>query len=187
MIRIASKLVALPVAAALFAQPVVAGPFDCSVVYDEYDSFMNKNYLIKPDAYVRIVQGRITQAQTAGQANALLLSPQRLGMGAAIVQTNKNAYGKFLFSWSGRGDLRGTPLLILRDITTYKSVQDGNGRRNYREIRVSASQMIDLDTGRATQGQGADIRYNASNPKEVVLEAINGAKIAFPMETSCRQ
>ena len=187
MIRIASMLVALPVSVALFAQPAVAGPFDCSVVYDEYDSFMNKNYLIKPDAYVQTVQGRITQAQSASQANALLLSPQRLGMGAAIIQTNKNAYGKFLFAWSGRGDLRGTPLLILRDITTYKSVQDGNGRRNYREIRVSASQMIDLDTGRATQGQGADIRYNASNPKEIVLEAINGAKISFPMETACRQ
>lgn len=187
MIRFASNLVALSASFLLFAQPAVSGTFDCSVVYDEYDSFMNKNYLIKPDAYVRTLQGKISQAETGNQANALLLSPHRLGMGAAVVQTNKNAYGKFLFSWSGRGDLRGTPLLILRDVTTFKNVQDGNGRRAYREIRVSASQMVDLDTGRATQGEGADIRYNASDPKQIVLEAINGAKISFPMETACRQ
>ena len=187
MKRNASTVSVLPLLIALLAPPAAAGPFDCSVVYDEFDSFMNKNYLIKPDAFVRTQQGKISQAESANQANALLLSPQRIGMSAAIVQTNKNAYGKFLFSWSGRGDLRGTPLLILRNVTTYKSVQDGNGRRNYREIRVSASQLIDLDTGRATQGQGADIRYNASDPKQIVLEAINGAKISFPMETACRK
>lgn len=187
MTRNASALYALPILFALLAPPAAAGPFDCSVAYDEFESFMNKSYLIKPESFVRTQQGTISQAQSTQQANALLLSPQRLGMSAAIIQTNKNAYGKFRFSWSGRGDLRGTPLLILRDVTMYKSVEDGNGRRDYREIRVSASQLIDLDTGRATQGQGADIRYNASNPKEIVLEAINGAKISFPMETACRK
>jgi len=187
MKRNASAIYALPLLVALLAPPAAAGPFDCSVAYDEFESFMNKNYLIKPDAFVRTLQGKISQAQSAQQANVLLLSPQRLGMGAAVIQTNKNAYGKFRFAWSGRGDLRGTPLLILRDVTVYKSVKDGNGRRNYREIRMSASQLIDLDTGRATQGQGADIRYNASDPKQIVLEAINGANISFPMETACKQ
>ena len=187
MKRLLSTLLAPFLLVATFAPQAAAGPFDCSVVYDEFDSFMNKNYLIKPDAFVRTIQGKISQADTAKQANALMLSPQRQGMGVAIVQTNKKAYGKVLFSWSGRGDLRGTPLLIMRDVTMYKSVEDGNGRRIYREIRVSAAQMIDLDTGRATQGATADIRYDASNPKQIVLEAINGAKISFPMETACRK
>ena len=169
-----------------FGTPVHAGPFDCGVVYDEFDSFMNRNFLMKPDGYVKTRQGKISQADAAKQSGALLLSPSRKGMGVAIVQTNKNTHGKFLFSWSGRGDLRGTPLLILRDVMLFGRVQDGAGLKKHREIRVSASQMVDLDTGRATQGSGADIRYQAIDAKTIQLEAVNGAKLFFPMETLCK-
>lgn len=166
---------------------VSAGPFDCSVSYDEFDSFMNRNFLIQPEGYVASVQNAITQAQARQQGAALMLGPGRKGMGVAIAKTNKNAHGKLLFSWEGRGDLRGTPLLILRDVTLFSKVETGAGRKRYREIRVSASQMIDLDTGRATQGEGADLRYQAVDAKTIRLEAINGAQLTFPMETLCKQ
>ena len=120
------------------------------------------------------------------QKGVLLLSPNRRGFGVAIVHTNKNTRGKFLFTWSGRGDLRGSPLMILRDVTLFGRVQDGQGKRKYREIRVSASQMVDLDTGRPSQGKNADIRYRAVDTDTIYLEAINGAKLSFPMETLCK-
>lgn len=169
------------------AQPVRAGAFDCGVVYDEFDSLMNKNFLVKPDAYVKTLQGRISRAEALKQSGALLLGPGRKGMGVAIVKTNKNAYGKFLFSWSGRGDLRGTPLMIVRDVTLYGRVQDGHGRRNFREIRVSASQSVDLDSGRPSQGKSADIWYRAVDASTIYLQAINGARLLFPMETLCKR
>ena len=161
--------------------------FNCNVVYDEFDSFMNKDFLVQPQAYVKNIQGKISQADARMQSSALLLSPGRQGMSVAIVQTNKQGYGKFLFSWSGRGDLRGTPLLILREVSIYSKVENGTGLKKFREIRVSAAQMIDLDTGRGTQGTGADIRYQAVDAKTIQLEAINGAKLTFPMETLCKK
>ena len=170
-----------------FGAPAHAGPFDCSVVYDEFDSFMNKSFLMRPDAYVRTVQGKISRSDyNSKQKGVLLLSPNRRGFGVAIVHTNKNTRGKFLFTWSGRGDLRGSPLMILRDVTLFGRVQDGQGKRKYREIRVSASQMVDLDTGRPSQGKNADIRYRAVDTDTIYLEAINGAKLSFPMETLCK-
>lgn len=185
--KLTAALAALTVLAAPVS-PALAGPYDCSVVYDEFDSFMNKNFLLKPDAYVGTVQDKLSRNDyNSRQKGALLLSPHRQGMGVAIVHTNKNTRGKFLFSWSGRGDLRGTPLLILRDVTLFGRVQDGANPRTYREIRVSASQLIDLDTGRPTQGADADIRYQALDAKNVYLEAVNGAKLTFPMATLCKQ
>ena len=150
-------LTAAAVLVAGFGAPAYAGPFDCGVVYDEFDSFMNKNFLMQPDAYVRTLQGRISRSEyNSKQKGVLLLNASRKGFGVAIVHTNKNTRGKFLFTWSGRGDLRGSPLLILRDVTLFGRVQDGFGRRTYREIRVSSSQTVDLDTGRATQGKRSE-------------------------------
>ena len=180
-----AALAALTFSAALSA-PAHARLFNCNVVYDEFDSFMNKDYLIQPQAYGKGLQGKISQADAAKQSAALLLHPNRKGMGVAIVETNGKARGKFLFSWSGRGDLRGTPLLILRDVTLYSRVQDGGGLKKRREIRISASQTADLDTGRVTQGAGGDIRYQAVDAKTIQLEAVNGAKLFFPMETLCK-
>lgn len=167
--------------------PAGAGPYDCSVVYDEFDSFMNKNFLLKPEAFVATVQGKLSRADfNSRQKGKLLLSPKRKGMGVAIVHTNKNIRGKFLFSWGGRGDQRGSPLMILRDVTLFGRVEDGFRPKKYREIRVSSSQAVDLDTGRPTQGEGADIRYNAVDANTILIEAVNGAKLSFPMETLCK-
>jgi len=166
--------------------PVSAGPFDCAVAYDEFDSFMNRNFLVKPKGYVATLENKITQADAQKQGSTLMLGAGRQGMGVAIVQTNKNAHGKFLFSWEGRGDLRGTPLLILRDVTLYSKVETGAGQKRIREVRVSAAQTVDLDTGRATQGDDADVRYTAIDAKTIMLEAVNGAKLTFPMESLCK-
>jgi hypothetical protein len=107
-------------------------------------------------------------------------------MGVAIVHTNKNTRGRFLFTWGGRGDARGTPLLVLRDVTLFGRVADGYARRVTREIRVSSSQSVDLDAGRASAGPEADIRFYNVDGKTVVIEAVNGAKLAFPVATLCK-
>ena len=59
----ARSLFVLLAAAALglTSTPAVAGPFDCSVVYDEFDSLMNKNFLVKPGSYVRVVEGKLSR------------------------------------------------------------------------------------------------------------------------------
>ena len=187
MIRYLTATLATLLLTAGIAAPASAGPFDCSVVYDEFDSFMNKNFLIKPETFVRTVQGKLSRGDyNSKQKGVLLLSPHRKGFGVAIVHTNKNTRGKFLFTWSGRGDQRGSPLMILRDVTLYGRVQDGFRPRKYREIRISSSQTVDLDTGRPTQGKDADIWYHAVDAKTIYLEAVNGAKLSFPMETLCK-
>lgn len=187
MIRPLTATLATLVLTAGLTAPANAGPFDCSVVYDEFDSFMNKNFLMKPEAFVRTLQGKISRGDyNSKQKGKLLLSPHRKGFGVAIVHTNKNTSGKFLFTWSGRGDQRGSPLMILRDVTLFGRVQDGFRPKKFREIRVSSSQLIDLDTGRATQGKNADIWYHAVDAKTIYLEAVNGAKLSFPMETMCK-
>lgn len=186
MQKIKTALSTITILASL-ASTALAGPFDCSVAYDEYDSFMNRNFLVAPKNYISTLDNAITQAQAKQQGQALMLGAGRQGMGVGIIQTNGNAHGKFLFSWEGRGDLRGTPLLILRDVTIYGKVESGGGQKRVREIRMSAAQMVDLDSGRATQGDTADVRYTAVDAKTIRLEAINGAKLTFPMETLCKR
>jgi len=187
MTRFLIGALAAAVMTAGFGASAQARLFNCNVVYDEFDSFMNKNFLLKPEAFVRTVQGKLSRGDyNSKQKGKLLLSPHRKGFGVAIVHTNKNTRGKFLFTWSGRGDQRGTPLMILRDVTLFGRVEDGFRPKKFREIRVSSSQLIDLDTGRATQSKDADIWYHAVDAKTIYLEAVNGAKLSFPMETLCK-
>ncbi len=187
MIRYLIGALAGAVMAAGIGEGAQAKLFNCNVVYDEFDSFMNKDFLVQPEAYVRTAQGKLSRNDyNSKQKGVLLLSPHRKGLGVAIVHTNKNTRGKFLFTWSGRGDLRGSPLMILRDVTLFGRVQDGFRPRKFREIRVSSSQTVDLDTGRPTQSKDADIWYHAVDAKTIYLEAVNGAKLSFPMETLCK-
>lgn len=185
----ARSLLALLAAAGLglFATPAAAGSFDCSVVYDEFDSLMNKNFLMKPESYVRVVKDRLSRADyNAKQKGKLLLRPARRGWGVAVVQTNRNTWGKFLYTYGGRRDTRGTPLLILRDVTLYGRVEDGSAQRVTREIRVIATQRVDLDKGLAGEGPEADIWFRNVDGKTVTVEAVNGAKLSFPMESLCK-
>lgn len=169
------------------ATSLAAGRFDCSVVYDEFDSLMNKNFLLKPESYVRVVKDRLSRADyNAKQKGKLRLRPGRQGWGVAVVHTNRNTWGKFLYTYGGRRDTRGTPLLILRDVTLFGRVQDGNAKRVTREIRVIATQRIDLDTALAGEGPEADIWFRNVDGKTMTIEAVNGAKLSFPMESLCR-
>lgn len=169
------------------AIPAAAGAYDCSVVYDEFDSLMNKGFLLKPEGYVPVERDKLSRADyEAKQRDRLLLGAGRRGAGVAIVRTNANTYGKFLFAWEGPGDARGVPLLVLRDVTLYGKVQDGSARRVTREIRLSASQKADLDRGLPTEGPEADIWFHNVDGKTIYLEAVNGAQIAFPMGSLCK-
>ena len=168
--------------------PIHAGVFDCSAIYDEFDSLMNKNFLMKPGIYGPIVQGKLSRgAYNDRQKGKLMLSPNRKGWGVAVVHTNKDTWGKFLFSWGGPGDARGMPLLILRDVTLFGRVHDGHAPRVTREIRVSSSQMVDLDVGLTGEGPESDIWFHNVDGRTMYVEAVNGASLAFPMETLCRQ
>ncbi|MCG8652562.1 MAG: hypothetical protein MI861_22165, partial [Pirellulales bacterium] len=152
-----------------------------------FDSFMNKNYLMKPDAYGPVLTGKITRQQyNAQQKGKLMLRPGREGMGVAIVHTNKNTRGKFLFTFGGRAGARGTPLLVLRDVTLFGRVADGFSPRRTREVRVSSSQMVDLDRGRASSGPEADIWYRNIDGQTLQIEAVNGARLTFPVATLCK-
>jgi len=176
------------IAPVLASPSALAGSFDCSVVYDEFDSLMNKDFLTNPGNYVRVTQGKMSRADyNSQQKGKLMLRPDRQGLGVAIVHTNKNAWGKFLYSWGGPGDSRGNPLLILRDVTLFGRVKDGAAPRVIREIRVSSSQTVDLDTGLTGEGPESDIWFHNVDGKTMQLEAVNGATLAFPMETLCLQ
>lgn len=182
-------LAIFPAAALAFAGAgtAAAGPFDCAVVYDEFESLMNKNFLVKPDAYVPMAWDRLTfEDYTNKQKGKLMLRPGRQGWGAAVVRTNANASGKFLFAFDGGpGDLRGSPLLIIRDITLVNKVEDGSGQRIHREVRVSAQQGVDLDQGRIDEGDAVDLQFRNVDGK-LSIESANGAIVAFPLASLCK-
>ncbi len=164
-----------------------AGRFDCNLVYDEFDSLMNRNFLVQPESYVKVAVGKLSREQYNNrQKDKLVLRPGREGSGVVIVKTNNNKYGKFLFTWGGKGDVRGNPLLILRDVTTYRRVKDGYGKRVRREIRIPASMTADLDSGLTGQGDKDDVWFHIVDNNNMYVEAVNGAKLTFPLESLCK-
>ena len=174
-------------AATTLATPARAGSFDCSVVFDEFDSLMNKEFLVRPGSYTRVIEGKLSRDDyNSGQKGKVRLTPNRDGMGVAIIQTNAGKWGKFLFTWGGRGDALGNPLLILRDVTLFGDVETGDRPKITREIRVSTGGRIDVDTGLAGEGVEADVWFHNIDGKTMLIEAVNGASLSFPMETLCR-
>lgn len=184
--KAAARLVTLTLLA-IAAAPAHAGTFDCAVVYDEFDSLMNKSFLLEPGQYVKVATGKLSRADyNSRQKGRLLLRPGREGMGVAVVHTNGNSWGKFLFTWGGRGDSRGNPLLILRDVTLFGRVEDGHGRKVRREVRIPSSLTADLDSGLTGQGGKDDVWFHNVDGKTMYVEAVNGARISFPLESLCR-
>ncbi|MEC9369035.1 MAG: hypothetical protein VX871_10140 [Pseudomonadota bacterium] len=182
-----ARLLAAALCLALAAPTAHAGPFDCAVVYDEFESLMNKNFLVKPDSYVPMAWDSLSfEEYSEKQKGKLMLRPGRQGWGAAVVRTNANASGKFLFAFDGGpGDLRGSPLLIIRDITLVNKVEDGSGQRIFREVRVSAQQGVDLDQGRIDEGDAVDLLFKNVDGK-LSIESTNNAVIAFPLASLCK-
>lgn len=177
-----------------------AGNFDCSVVYDEFESLMNKDFLTNPDKYVSTLPGRISKQQFDGVANAHFhLYPGRDGMGIGILTTNLKTHGKFLFHWS-QPMADGTVHVIIDEVVKYGRVADGYAPTRIGPFRLKPGMSIDLDTGKYVPLPGelattqevknepntGDLEYDVG-ADGTVLKAVNGAAVEFPLDTLCRQ
>lgn len=168
--------------------PISGRPkFDSSVIYDEFDSLMNKEFLIHPDRYVRTVKERLSRADyNAKQKGRFLLRPHRQGWGIAVVHTNKNTWGKLLFTW-GAPVQNGEPSLVVKEVTLFGRVMDGASPRKYENLVIKSSYQADLDTGNTSNpGTAADIWFHNVGGGEMYIEAVNGATLEFPLESMCR-
>lgn len=169
------------------SQLVQAGNFDCSVVYDEYDSLMNKRFLINPSHYVDTQSHRISRHEyNSEQKGQFVLRSEHQGYGVAIFRTNKNTYGKFLYTWGAPWSPEGNPSLIIKDLVKYGRVLDGYKPVRKAKIVVPSSYTVDLDTFRVGAGSNSDIWFHNVNGSLMYLEAKNGANLYFPMESLCQ-
>lgn len=166
--------------------PVAAGYFDCSVVYDEYDSLMLRQFLIEPDRYVTTLRDNFSFEQFFSMQRGLLrLNDRRRGLGVAIVRTNRNASGKFLFSWE-RNDATTDPVLTIRELVLYGRVADGLDPILQGPILLKPNTELDLDTGKTMdQSDDSDLVYQITADGAAVLSATHGAKIDLPIESLC--
>jgi len=170
------------------SSPVIAGYFDCSVVYDEFDSLMQRQFLVEPDRYVTTLRDNFSFEQFFSmQRGLLLLNDRRRGQGVAIVRTNQNTSGKFLFTWE-RNDSTTAPVLIVQELVLYGRVAEGLDPLLLGPILLKPNTELDLDTGKTMdQSLDADLRYQISAEGLAILSAINGAKIDLPIESLCHK
>lgn len=182
------------------AGPASAGSFNCAVVYDEFESLMNKRFLQAPGEFVRTLPGRISKQQFEGVANAKFhLYPGRDGMGIGILTTTQNIHAKFLFHWS-QPMADGTTHVILDEIVKYGRVSDGYAPSRIGPFRLKPGMSIDIDSTdyiplegdlipdeeREKKRQNGDLQY-VVNDEEAVLKSVNGARVEFPLETMCQE
>ena len=162
--------------------------FDCSVIYDEYDSLMHKEFLISPDNYVATVSGEISHDDfNATQRGKLHLRNDRPDKGVGIVFTNNKLYGKFVFDWSDH------QRIIVEDIIIYNRVDDGYAPVHHWNLTMNHGDQIDLDSGRVYTGTNlpeeellrADLQLSSESLSNPVLESINEARVFFPMSSLC--
>lgn len=177
-----------------------AGSFNCAVVYDEFESLMNKRFLQAPGEFVRTLPGRITKQQFDGVSNANFhLYSGREGTGIGVLKTNQNIYAKFLFHWS-QPMADGTTHVILDEIVKYGRVADGYAPSRVGPFRLKPGMIIDIDSGnyipteadlipdeeREKKRRSGDLQYEAGD-QGTVLKAVNDAEVEFPLETMCQQ
>lgn len=177
-----------------------AGSFDCSVIYDEFESLMNKQFLMQPDQFVGTLPGRISREQFEGVSDAdFHLYPGREGMGIGILTTNKNIHAKFLFHWS-QPMIDDTTHVIIDEVVKYGRVEDGYSPSRIGPFRLKPGMSIDIDSASYVPVDGdlipdeeqekkrasGDLKYE-TGPDGVVLESVNDAEVQFPLETMCRQ
>jgi len=173
--------------ALLLATHAVAGNYDCSLVYDEYDSLMHKQFLLNPSNYVKTTEGRMSRnSYNSDQKGIFLQSEDHKNYGIAIVHTNNNTWGKLLYTW-GAPFNNGHPSLLIKEAVLYGRVLDGYKPRVMRDIVISSSWTFDLDNNNGRNaGQSADIWFHNVDGNEMYIEAVNGAELSFPMESLCR-
>ena len=157
---------------------------DCSIIYDEFDSLMHKDYLTSPEKYVSTIQGELDfEGFGAKQRGVLLLRKDRPDKGVGIVFTNNKLYGKFVFDWSDHQQL------VFEDIIIYNRVEDGYAPFHLGPVSLKQGELIDLDSATVYLNQDeedairADLALSpADNP---VIKAINETEIDFPTTSLC--
>lgn len=176
-----------------FPLAAVAGYFNCSVIYDEFESLMNKEFLQEPDRFVSTVNQRLTKTEfEALQKGQFLVYAERTGLGIAIFRTNENLSGKLFFHWS-EPMTDGQPHLIVEQAVIFSRVKDGAGPRRVGPFRIKPGYGLDLDTGKydsrvEDENISVDLRHTIDpDTGEPVLAAANGALLHFPVETMCSE
>ncbi len=158
---------------------------NCDLVYDEFDSLMNKEFLLHPEKYVSVKTDRLSRRDyNKLQKNKFLLSNPNRGLGIAIIHTNRNTWGKILFTW-GKPFQSGQPSLVIKKAVLYGRVKDGDRPRVMKNINIKSSFTLDIDTGR-TGGKRADIWFHNVDGKEMYMQAVNGASLKFPTRSLCQ-
>jgi hypothetical protein len=186
-------------ACALLPVAVPAGDFNCAVVYDEFESLMNKRFLEAPDQFVPTTPGRMSREQFQSVARTgFRLYPGREGLAVGVLVTNQNIHSKFLFHWSEPME-DGSSHVIIDELVKYGRVSDGYAPSRSGPFRLKPGIAVDIDTGEYVRMEGdlledaqrgkrdsGDLMYE-SGPEGGALKSINGAQVQFPLDTLCRQ
>ncbi len=181
-------------------QIAYAGYFDCSVIYDEYDSLMANQFLVEPERYVATRSDKITRTEFENlQKGTFKLYPERINRGIGLFRSNSNLHGKFLFQWLQPFPDQPPHLLIEQGVV-YGRVVDGYAPVLFAPIRLKPGSVVDFDTGRAlalgrngdpatdqTREQGDMAYVHEEHTGEYVLQAVNGALLRFPLESLCHR
>ena len=179
--------------------PALAGYFNCSVIYDEFEHLMNKQFLTEPDRFVSTVNQRLSKSEFETlQKGQFLLYEESAAMGIAIFRTDENLSGKLLYSWSDPlAD--GESHLVIEQAVLLSRVQDGLDPRRIGPFRIKPGYGLDLDTGRYDSRIGqapedeseqisVDIRHGIDpGTGEGTFEAANSAVLYFPVESMCSE
>jgi len=159
--------------------------FDCSTIYDEFDSLMHKDFLVTPENYVSAASGELSFEEfKVSQKGKFNLRKDRPERGIGIVFTNDKLYGKFIFNWVEPNKL------TIEDIIIYSRIEDGYAPIHRGPLPLISAQKIDLDEGviYSNDDEGETIRADlvlsdsVSNP---ILSSINEARVYFPTSSLC--
>jgi len=185
--------------ATLITTSAQGGYFDCSVVYDEFESLMNNRFLTEPDRFVPVNSGpfhlRDYEQQQKGK---FTLYPERAELGVIVFRTNENLHGKMLYRFSDV--VEGERHLILEEVVVFARVADGYAPSRYGPVRLKPKNGIDLDSGQTfllVEGDKTAAKEQAEQAKadlgyfidtdsgEPVIAALNQSLLQFPLETLC--
>ncbi len=152
---------------------------------DEFDQLMVKGFLLDPGRYAPVETERLSRSTfNTRQKGVFVLPSARRNKGIAILRTNDGAPGKLLFSWGLPGDGRELSL-ILEAVTLYDKVLDPGSVRRMQRIVVPSAAAVDLDSGKVGDDEAADLRFRNIDGQIMFIEAVNGARLDFPMASLC--
>ena len=162
----------------LLSQTIAAGNFDCSVVYDEYDSLMNKNFIVNPSNYVRTKENKISRfAYNSRQKGQFTLKDGGKGMGVPLFELTEIVWKISIHV--GRSFNNGNPSLILKDVVVYGHYYGWLPTKKNKKIIVPSSYTVDLDTFQVGATAESDIWFHNINGRTMFLETRNGPTSTF--------